>query len=89
MIRSFRSTNSNPQDFIPHLRYLAKSERTATALEVRARRDNWLNSMLDKVKLALKPSESDKKPIAEMLLEDNTEGLTQSRLPLVYCAFSS
>ncbi|CAH0051154.1 unnamed protein product [Clonostachys solani] len=76
-IASFRSTNSNPQDFIPHLRYLAKSDRTATALEVRARRDNWLNSMLDKVKSALKPSESDKKPIAEMLLEDNTEGLTQ------------
>ncbi|VUC36590.1 unnamed protein product [Clonostachys rosea] len=76
-IASFRSTNSNPQDFIPYLRYMAKSDRTATALEVRARRDNWLNSMLDKVKSTLKPSDSDKKPIAEMLLEDNTEGLTQ------------
>lgn len=76
---SFRSTNSNPQDFIPHLRYLSRSERTSTALEVRARRDSWLGSMLDNVRSSEKISVGDRKPIAKMLLEDDTEGLTQGK----------
>lgn len=80
---SFRSTNSNPQDFIPHLRYLSsKNKRTATALEVRARRDNWLSNMLESVRGGVKPLVGDRKPIARMLMEDNTEGLTQCKLAL-------
>ncbi|KAL5341626.1 cytochrome P450 [Aspergillus crustosus] len=76
-IASFRSTNTNPQDFIPHLRYIGKGNRTATALEVRARRDKWLATMLDNVRGGLeKVRPADKKSVAEMLLENNEDGLT-------------
>ncbi|KAH8885271.1 cytochrome P450 [Thozetella sp. PMI_491] len=76
-IASFRSTNSNAQDFIPHLRYLGSSQRTATAVEVRTRRDQWLAAMLENVRSNLtKVRPGDKKCVAEMLLEDSQEGLT-------------
>lgn len=84
-IASFRSTNSNPQDFIPPLRYVGKNQRTATATEVRGRRDKWLATMLDNVRGSLnKLRPGDKKCVAEMLLEDNQEGLTnrKSRLQI-------
>ncbi|KAE9578365.1 Phenylacetate 2-hydroxylase [Colletotrichum fructicola] len=77
-IASFRSTNSNPQDFIPHLRYLGTNQRTVTATEVRNRRDNWLATMFSNIQKRpnrLRPG--DKKCVAEMLLEDNHEGLTK------------
>ncbi|KAL4887537.1 cytochrome P450 [Aspergillus karnatakaensis] len=77
-IASFRSTNSNPQDFIPHLRYLGKQQRTATALDVRARRDNWLATMLENVRGSLgKGCPSEKQSVAQMLIENNHDGLTQ------------
>ncbi|KAJ5642861.1 cytochrome P450 [Penicillium longicatenatum] len=75
-IASFRSTNSNPQDFIPHLRYQL-NERTAAAVEVRQRRDTWLSSMLDNVRNSLPLRNGSKKCVSEMLLTDNQEGLTQ------------
>jgi phenylacetate 2-hydroxylase len=77
MGHSFRSTNSNAQDFIPHLRYLPGSGRTATALEVRERRDKWLAAMLDKVRDTLTLRTGPKKCVAEMLLTDKQEGLTK------------
>lgn len=79
IIASIRSTNSNPQDFIPHLRYkIGGNTRTETATEVRTRRDTWLKRMLDEVKTNLnKLRPGDKKCVAEMLLEDNAEGLTE------------
>ena len=55
---------------------MAKSKRTAKALEVRARRDRWLNSMFEKVRSAAKRTVGDKQPIAEMLLQEDTQGLT-------------
>ncbi|KAL4941879.1 hypothetical protein BDV06DRAFT_235767 [Aspergillus oleicola] len=81
-IASFRSTNSNPQDFIPHLRYLGKKDRTNTAVEVRARRDKWLAKMLDDVRQKLNGNkkqeiEGDNKCVAEMLIENDVDGLTQ------------
>ncbi|KAL4907793.1 hypothetical protein BDW74DRAFT_166430 [Aspergillus multicolor] len=79
-IASFRSTNSNPQDFIPYLRYFGKRDRTTTALKVRARRDTWLARMLDNIRNATdkeKVRPADKKCVAEMLLENNQDGLTQ------------
>ncbi|PYH93380.1 cytochrome P450 [Aspergillus ellipticus CBS 707.79] len=76
-IASFRSTNSNPQDFIPHLRYFGKGGRTATALEVRQRRDTWLAAMLDRVRDTLPFRTGEKKCVAEMLLTYSQEGLTQ------------
>lgn len=82
-IASFRSTNSNPQDFIPHLRYAGQNQRTATATEVRGRRDKWLATMLDNVRGSLsKLRPGDKKCVAEMLLEDNQEGLTNRKSDL-------
>ncbi|KAL3446366.1 cytochrome P450 [Aspergillus insuetus] len=76
-VASFRSTNSNPQDFIPHLRYLGKRGRTTTALEVRARRDQWLAKMLDNVRGCMnKLRPADKKSVAEMLIENDHDGLT-------------
>ncbi|KAH8664249.1 cytochrome P450 [Xylariales sp. PMI_506] len=78
-IASFRSTNSNAQDFIPHLRYVGKNGRTAEATEVRGRRDKWLATMLDDIQdsLKLKLNVGGKKSVAQMLLEDNEEGLTK------------
>ncbi|KAL2833335.1 cytochrome P450 [Aspergillus cavernicola] len=78
-IASFRSTNANPQDFVPHLRYLGKRDRTVTAVEVRARRDKWLGKMLDDVRGDMKGllHPADKKCVAEMLIENNQDGLTQ------------
>ncbi|KAJ5570332.1 cytochrome P450 [Penicillium hispanicum] len=76
-IASFRSTNSNAQDFIPHLRYLASSRRTTTALEVRGRRDKWLSVILENVQKTIPLPAASKKCVAEMLLTDNEEGLTK------------
>ncbi|KAH8650482.1 cytochrome P450 [Ilyonectria robusta] len=77
-IASFRSTNSNPQDFIPHLRYVGKNRRMATATAVRERRDTWLAAMLKAVTTNLdRKRPGDKKCVAEMLLEDNQEGLAE------------
>lgn len=76
---SFRSTNSNPQDFIPYLRYWKKRERTATAVEVRKRRDKWLAAMLDGVRESLRQRIGDKKCVAKLLLTDNQEGLTKRK----------
>ncbi|KAL4791874.1 cytochrome P450 [Aspergillus venezuelensis] len=80
-IASFRSTNSNPQDFIPHLRYLGTKDRMTTAVEVRARRDGWLARMLDDVRVKTNgkqaASPEEKKSVAEMLIENDVDGLTQ------------
>lgn len=48
-ISTFRSTNSNPQDYIPLLRYLP-GKRSKIALESRIRRDVWLDELLDTVR---------------------------------------
>ena len=82
---SFRSTNANPQDFIPHLRYLSKSKRSETATEVRGRRDHWLATMLEGARQKVGPQSAAKKTVAEMLLTDNTEGLTERKSPLNFC----
>ncbi|GKZ72751.1 hypothetical protein AnigIFM60653_011876 [Aspergillus niger] len=76
-IASFRSTNSNPQDFIPYLRYWKKEGRTATALEVRERRDKWLATMLDGARESIRLRTGDRKCVAKLLLTDEQEGLTK------------
>ncbi|KAL3471648.1 cytochrome P450 [Aspergillus californicus] len=78
-IASFRSTNSNPQDFIPHLRYFGTGDRTHTATKVRERRDKWLAAMLETVRKNTKHKQppSDKRCVAEMLIENNQDGLTE------------
>ncbi|OQV03852.1 hypothetical protein CLAIMM_08840 [Cladophialophora immunda] len=76
-IASFRSTVANPQDFIPHLRYIASWRRSRTAVAVRDRRDKWLASMLATVRdrLGLRKA-MPRKCVAEMLLTDSVQGLT-------------
>lgn len=60
---------------------MGSNKRTATATEVRGRRDQWLAAMLGNVCNSLhKLRPGDKKCVAEMLLEDNQEGLTQRTL---------
>lgn len=46
------------------------------ATEVRGRRDMWLATMLDKVRGAPKLHSTRRKCVAEMLLEDDQEGLS-------------
>lgn len=89
---SFRSTNSNAQDFIPHLRYMPTSSsrsRTATAKKVRARRDTWLAAALNEVRESTPVDAVEtgrkagpEKSVARMLLEDNQEGLTKRKFTL-------
>ena len=82
MLYSFRSTSSNAQDFIPHLRYLGENKRTATAKEVRGRRDQWLAKMLDNVRGNLNLRTGPKKSVAEMLLVDSSkDDLTERMCP--------
>ncbi|KIV78237.1 hypothetical protein PV11_09973 [Exophiala sideris] len=76
-ISSFRSTNSNPQDFIPHLRYTVANKRTETAKVVRERRDKWLATMLESVNDSITQRVTPKQSVAEMLLRDSQEGLTE------------
>ncbi|KAK3047444.1 hypothetical protein LTR09_011192 [Extremus antarcticus] len=76
-IASFRSTNSNAQDFIPHLRYTTNNKRNQTAREVRSRRDQWLATMLEGARESAGQQTAAKQTVATMLLSDNNEGLTE------------
>ncbi|KAF7195244.1 Phenylacetate 2-hydroxylase [Pseudocercospora fuligena] len=78
-ISTFRSTNVNSQDYVPHLRYLPSflkdRKRMALANEVRARRDKWLADLLQEVKdqsAAGKSSDC----VAAWLLTDDAGRLT-------------
>ncbi|KEF60508.1 uncharacterized protein A1O9_02069 [Exophiala aquamarina CBS 119918] len=77
-IASFRSTNSNAPDFIPHLRYLSGNNgRLDIAKEVRGRRDVWLAAMLEGARQNTGKQSMAKQTVAEMLLTDKNEGLTE------------
>ncbi len=76
---SFRSTNSNAQDFIPHLRYTTNNKRNQTAREVRSRRDQWLATMLEGARESAGQQTAAKQTVATMLLSDNNEGLTERK----------
>jgi hypothetical protein len=82
---SFRSTKANPQDFIPHMRYFSNTSRNTTAVAVRARRDKWLATMLDKARQDLPLHEGSMKSVAEMLLTDNQQGLTTRMFSNLMC----
>lgn len=77
-ISTFRSTNSNAQDYIPYLRYFNDGKRTAIATEVRARRDKWLATLLDEARENVKLG-SGKPCVAQGLLTDNEEKLTKRK----------
>ncbi|KAH8892121.1 phenylacetate 2-hydroxylase [Thozetella sp. PMI_491] len=48
-VSTFRSSNSNPQDYVPLLRYFPNNERQKLAVETREKRDIWLQNMLNRV----------------------------------------
>ncbi|KUI72000.1 Phenylacetate 2-hydroxylase [Cytospora mali] len=78
VISSFRSTNSNAQDYIPYLRFgfFQDENRAALATEVRSRRDQWLAALLEEVKESI-AAEKAKSCVASGLLTDEQEKLTK------------
>ncbi|KAI1245644.1 hypothetical protein MGN70_012536 [Eutypa lata] len=52
-VASFRSSNSNPQDYVPLLRYLPNNKRQKIAVYIRDKRDVWLANMFNRVRAAL------------------------------------
>lgn len=76
LLHSFRSSNSNHQDFIPHLRYLPRNDRFQTAFEVRGRRDQWLKAMFEGARQAIGRQELPHKPVVQLMLADDQNGLT-------------
>ncbi|OKL55956.1 hypothetical protein UA08_08651 [Talaromyces atroroseus] len=79
IISSFRSTNSNAQDYVPYLRYLSvlqDKKRKALATEVRDRRDKWLAALLEEVKGNI-ASGKVTNCVASGLLMDSEENLTK------------
>lgn len=77
---SFRSTNSNAQDYIPYLRsYFFRDEaRSSVANQVRGRRDEWLATLLEEVKESI-AAEGNKNCVASGLLTDTQENLTKGK----------
>lgn len=77
---SFRSTNSNAQDYIPYLRsfFFRDETRSSVANEVRGRRDKWLATLLEEVKENI-AAEGNKKCVASGLLTDTQENLTKCK----------
>lgn len=78
-LSSFRSTNSNAQDFIPYLRYLTflqDKKRMELATEVRTRRDKWLATLLEEVKENIATGKVTN-CVASGLLMDTEENLTK------------
>lgn len=70
-VSTFRSTNNNVQDYVPFYRYLP-NPRSKLAKEITAKRDVWLDALLDRVRKAVaagKPVDC----IAEGLLKGAAE----------------
>ncbi|KAH9884071.1 phenylacetate 2-hydroxylase [Xylariomycetidae sp. FL2044] len=70
-VASFRSSNSNPQDYVPLLRYLPNNARQKIAVETREKRDVWLAKMMDRVRVAMEKGKC-RPCITETLLSDTT-----------------
>ncbi|KAI1610581.1 phenylacetate 2-hydroxylase [Exophiala viscosa] len=70
-VSSFRSTNNNPQDYVPLLRYLPDNGRRQLAREMRETRDGLLDTLLRATEKALKAGNA-KACMSEGLLNDST-----------------
>lgn len=93
VISSFRSTNSNLQDYVPYLRLFKNQERMAVAKEVRGRRDAWLAKLLREVEEELEKGDVRNCMAASLLT--NTEDKLSKRecicnqcLYFGYCSYS-
>ncbi|OIW24526.1 cytochrome P450 [Coniochaeta ligniaria NRRL 30616] len=74
-ISLLRSASENLQDYVPFLRYLPNNEKNARSKELRARRDAYLDLLLDKVRDMIKRG-VDKPCIAAAILKDEESKLT-------------
>ncbi|OCK78131.1 cytochrome P450 [Lepidopterella palustris CBS 459.81] len=74
-ISLLRSASENYQDYIPALRYLPNNEKTARSKDLRARRDSYLNLLLDKVRAMIEKG-TDKPCISAAILKDQETRLT-------------
>ncbi|KAK0659313.1 Phenylacetate 2-hydroxylase [Lasiodiplodia hormozganensis] len=74
-ISLLRSASENYQDYIPALRYLPNNEKNRRSKELRARRDAYLNHLLDKVREMIKNG-TDKPCISAAILKDEETKLT-------------
>lgn len=74
-ISLLRSASENYQDYIPILRYIPNNEKNARSKELRARRDKYLDELLDKVREMIKKG-TDKPCISAAILKDEETRLT-------------
>ncbi|KAL1858808.1 hypothetical protein Daus18300_009806 [Diaporthe australafricana] len=74
-ISLLRSASENYQDYIPILRWTPNNEKNARSKDLRARRDAYLNLLLDKVRAMIKEG-TDKPCISAAILKDEETKLT-------------
>ncbi|XXH02561.1 hypothetical protein Hte_008938 [Hypoxylon texense] len=74
-ISLLRSASENHQDYVPALRYFPNNEKNARSKELRGRRDDYLNLLLEKVKGMIQQG-TDKPCISAAMLKDQETKLT-------------
>ncbi|KAK5953541.1 hypothetical protein OHC33_005485 [Knufia fluminis] len=74
-ISLLRSASENYQDYVPALRYLPNNEKTARSKDLRARRDAYLDFLLNKVRDMIQRG-TDKPCICSAILKDQETKLT-------------
>ena len=74
-ISLLRSASENYQDYIPILRYLPNNEKTARSKELRDRRDQYLDFLLNKVRDKIRNG-TDKPCISAAILKDEETKLS-------------
>ncbi|KAJ9209437.1 hypothetical protein DTO166G4_8970 [Paecilomyces variotii] len=74
-ISLLRSASENYQDYIPILRYVPNNKKNSRSKELRSRRDNYLNLLLDKVRAMIRQG-TDKPCISGAILKDEETKLT-------------
>jgi phenylacetate 2-hydroxylase len=74
-ISLLRSASENYQDYVPALRYLPNNEKVTRSKELRTRRDNYLNLLLDKVRAMIRKG-TDKPCISSAILKDEETKLS-------------
>lgn len=74
-ISLLRSASENYQDYIPIMRYLPNNEKNKRSMELRDRRDRYLNFLLNKVKEKIRNG-TDKPCISAAILKDEETKLS-------------
>jgi phenylacetate 2-hydroxylase len=80
-ISRFRSTSNNWQDYLPFLRYLPFSDKTASAEEFRIRRDAYMNKLLTQLKNEIREG-TDISCITGNILKDPEAKLNEGALEI-------